>query len=121
MTNKLTSGARRLCRPADAPISGAAKRARSPALDKDDEEIATLARALAHPMRIRILRRLIEDGACQFGQIADLLPIAASTASQHMSILKEAGLVKGEIDGPRPCYCVDPTKLARLRAMLGAL
>lgn len=122
MTNKLTSQARRLCRPPDGAQAGAAKRVAPAGLSETDEtELAQIARALGHPMRLRILRRLIAEGACQFGQIADLLPIAASTASQHMSILKEAGLVKGEIDGPRPCYCVDPKKLARLKTLLGAL
>ena len=87
----------------------------------EDEELALLAKALGHPVRILILRSLLRLGTCHFGPLADLLPVAASTASQHLTILKEAGLVKGEIDGARPCYCVDTEKLQRLRHLLGDL
>jgi ArsR family transcriptional regulator len=90
-------------------------------LRPEDEELAQLAKALAHPVRILILRNLLRIGACYFGRLADLLPVAPSTASQHLTILKEAGLVKGEIEGERPCYCVDPLKLRRLQHLIGDL
>lgn len=90
-------------------------------LRPEDAELAMLAKALAHPVRILILRNLLRIGTCYFGRLADLLPVAASTASQHLSILKEAGLVKGEIDDQRPCYCVDLTQVRRLQHLLGDL
>lgn len=90
-------------------------------LRPEDEELAALAKALAHPVRILILRNLLRIGGCYFGKLADLLPVAPSTASQHVSILKEAGLVKGEIEGERPCYCVDLDKLRRIQHLIGNL
>lgn len=84
-----------------------------------DHELAALTKALGHPVRILIMRSLIRVGTCYFGKLADLLPVAPSTASQHLAILKEAGLVKGDVDGPRPCYCVNTQALARLRQLLG--
>lgn len=90
-------------------------------LRPEDAELAMLAKALAHPVRILILRNLLRIGTCYFGRLADLLPVAASTASQHLSILKEAGLVRGEIDDQRPCYCVDLAQLRRLQHLLGDL
>lgn len=90
-------------------------------LRPEDEELALLAKALGHPVRILILRSLLRIGSCYFGRLADLLPVAASTASQHLSILKEAGLVKGDISEARPCYCVDPGRLQRLQHLIGDL
>lgn len=90
-------------------------------LRPEDEELAMLAKALGHPVRILILRNLLRIGACYFGRLADLLPVAPSTASQHLSVLKEAGLVKGETEGERPCYCVDLVKLRRMQHLIGDL
>ncbi len=87
----------------------------------EDDELAELAKALGHPVRILIIRNLLRIGACYFGKLADLLPVAASTASQHLTILKEAGLVKGDISDGRPCYCVDVKKLRRLQHLIGDL
>jgi ArsR family transcriptional regulator len=90
-------------------------------LRPEDEELAAMAKALGHPVRILILRNLLRIGACYFGRLADLLPVAPSTASQHLSVLKEAGLVKGEIEGERPCYCVNLEKLRRIQHLVGHL
>lgn len=87
----------------------------------EDDELAELAKALAHPVRVLIIRNLLRIGTCYFGKLADLLPVAASTASQHLSVLKEAGLVRGDISDARPCYCVDVPKLRRLQHLLGDL
>lgn len=87
----------------------------------EDEELAELAKAMAHPVRILIVRNLLRIGTCYFGKLADLLPVAASTASQHLTILKDAGIVKGEVEGERPCYCVDIGRLKRVRALLDHL
>lgn len=86
-----------------------------------DDELATLAKALGHPARVRILRLLGQTQGCVCGDLVDELPLAQSTVSQHLKVLKEAGLIRGEIDGPRVCYCVEPAGLRRLRVLIGAL
>lgn len=86
-----------------------------------DEALAILARALAHPARLQILRTLTERGTCACGEVVDVLPLAQSTVSQHLKVLAEAGLVCGEPDGPRTCYCVDAGALARAEAAFTAL
>lgn len=88
---------------------------------EQDERIAAFCKALAHPHRVHILRFLLAQRACFAGEIADQLPVAASTVSQHLAHLKESGLVKGEVDGPRRCYCVDPDALALLKQLVGDL
>lgn len=72
-----------------------------------DNRIANYAKALAHPARIAILKLLIEKQACICGDIVDELPLSQSTVSQHLKELKQAGLIKGDIDGARVCYCID--------------
>jgi ArsR family transcriptional regulator len=86
-----------------------------------DEELATLTKALGHPARVQIMRLLVRREACICGDIVDELPLAQSTVSQHLKVLKEAGLIRGEIDGPRTCYCVEPRALRRLKALVGSL
>ena len=86
-----------------------------------DEELATLTKALGHPARIQVMRLLVRREACVCGDIVDELPLAQSTVSQHLKVLKEAGLIKGEIDGPRTCYCVEPRTLRRLKALVGSI
>jgi ArsR family transcriptional regulator len=86
-----------------------------------DEELALLAKALGHPVRIEIMRLLVRREACVCGDIVDELPLAQSTVSQHLKVLRDAGLVRGEIDGPRVCYCVEPRALRRLKALVGGL
>ncbi len=86
-----------------------------------DEELALLAKAVGHPARVQILRLLVRREACICGDIVDELPLAQSTVSQHLKVLKDAGLIRGSIDGARICYCVDPRTLRRLRALVGGL
>lgn len=88
-----------------------------------DEELAMLAKALGHPARVRIIRFLIEQGedTCVCGDICEEIPLAQSTVSQHLKMLKRAGLIYGEVDGPRVCYAIDRAGLARLKALTGAL
>ncbi len=86
-----------------------------------DEELALLTKALGHPARVQIVRLLVRREACVCGDIVDELPLAQSTVSQHLKVLKEAGLIRGEIDGPRVCYCVEPRTLRRLKALVGSL
>lgn len=89
--------------------------------DEADEELATLSKALGHPARVKIIRTLIRRNACVCGDIVDELPLAQSTVSQHLKVLKDAGLIRGDVDGPRVCYCIEPHALRRLRALVGGL
>ena len=72
-----------------------------------ENKIAMYAKAFGHPARIAILKLLIQKQSCICGDIVDELPLSQSTVSQHLKELKEAGLIKGSIDGPRICYCID--------------
>lgn len=87
----------------------------------DQEELARLAWAVAHPARVQLLRLLIARAGCVCGQLVGEMSLAQSTVSQHLKILKEAGLIRGEVDGPRVCYCVDADGLARLKELIAAL
>jgi ArsR family transcriptional regulator len=89
--------------------------------DAADDELATLAKALGHPARVKILRILIAKNACICSDIVDELPLAQSTVSQHLKVLRDAGLIRGEVDGPRVCYCIEPRTLRRLRALVSAI
>jgi len=86
-----------------------------------DEELATLAKAIGHPARVQILRILVRKAACVCGDIVDELPLAQSTVSQHLKVLKEAGLIRGEVDGPRVCYCIEPRALRRLKVLVAGM
>ncbi len=86
-----------------------------------DEELALYCKAVGHPARVQILRLLVRREACICGDIVDELPLAQSTVSQHLKVLKDAGLIRGEIDGPRVCYCIEPQALRRLKALVGSL
>ena len=86
-----------------------------------DEHLARLAKAIAHPARVAILRMLVRQEGCIVGDIVDELPLAQSTVSQHLKQLKEAGLIRGEVDGPRVCYCVEPGAVALFKALVEAL
>jgi DNA-binding transcriptional ArsR family regulator len=72
-----------------------------------DAKIAKYAKALAHPARVAILQLLIQKQACICGDIVDELPLSQSTVSQHLKELKAAGLIKGDINGVKVCYCID--------------
>jgi ArsR family transcriptional regulator len=86
-----------------------------------EAELALLAKAIAHPLRLQILRLLQARTSCVCGDLVDALPVAQSTVSQHLKVLKEAGLIRGEVDGPRVCYCVEPRALRRLKVLIAAL
>ncbi|HEX8835057.1 MAG TPA: metalloregulator ArsR/SmtB family transcription factor [Abditibacteriaceae bacterium] len=77
-------------------------------LREDDEKLAQLAQALGHPARVAIVRLLLQRQTCICGEIVEVLPLAQSTVSQHLKVLKQAGWVQGEVDGPRVCYCINP-------------
>ncbi|GAB3580497.1 ArsR/SmtB family transcription factor [Hymenobacter daeguensis] len=86
-----------------------------------EQQLATVAKALGHPARVAILRLLAQRRACVCGELVLELPLSQSTVSQHLKELKAAGLVQGEIDGPRVCYCIDPAGWERARQLLGGL
>ena len=87
----------------------------------DDETRAAMAKAIAHPARIAILRLLANRETCVTGDVVAELPLAQSTVSEHLRILREAGLIQGEIEGPRTRYCVNANGLAAIRAGIAAL
>ncbi|MBK6535489.1 MAG: winged helix-turn-helix transcriptional regulator [Deltaproteobacteria bacterium] len=89
--------------------------------DEADEELASLSKAIGHPARVKILRVLVRKNVCICGDIVDELPLAQSTVSQHLKVLKDAGLIRGDVDGPRVCYCIEPRALRRLKALVGGL
>ena len=72
-----------------------------------EQSLAAFAKALAHPARIAILSQLCKKEGSLCGEIVDMLPLSQSTVSQHLKELKSAGLVSGEVDGPRSCYCIN--------------
>ena len=89
--------------------------------DETAEQLAKLAWALAHPARVRIVRVLLSQRACLCGEIVDQLPLAQSTVSQHLKILKEAGLVEGEVDGPKVCYGINRERLKELKSLIAKM
>jgi ArsR family transcriptional regulator, arsenate/arsenite/antimonite-responsive transcriptional repressor len=89
--------------------------------DATAEQFAQLAWALAHPARVRIVRLLIERNSCICGEIVEQIPLAQSTVSQHLKILKESGLIQGEVAGPKVCYCINPGKLDELKKFVAGL
>ena len=87
----------------------------------NDERLALQLRALGHPARLAIVRALAEREKCVCGEIVKHLPLAQSTVSQHLKVLKDAGLITGSIEGPRSCYCLDRKNFAELAALLAPL
>jgi DNA-binding transcriptional ArsR family regulator len=87
----------------------------------DAEELALLLKALAHPARIRLLQHLAQQGTCYFGNLSDVVDLAPSTTSQHVKVLKEAGLVLGSSEEQRMCYCVNQDRLSVLKRLVAGL
>lgn len=85
---------------------------------EQQNRIAAMAKALAHPARIAILEHLIRKGTCVCGDIVDELPLSQSTISQHLKAMKDAGIIRGEIDGSYRCYCIDEQCCASFRSEL---
>jgi len=85
------------------------------------ERLAGYCKALGHPTRVLILRKLIEINRCTCGSIVDELPLAQSTVSAHLKVLRESGLIHGEIEGPKTCYCVNPEAISDMGTLMQAL
>lgn len=77
-------------------------------LTDQEERAAAIFRALGNPARVRIVTELAKRNACVTSELVDLLPLAQSTVSQHLKVLKEAGIIRGMVDGDSPSYCLDP-------------
>lgn len=84
-------------------------------LTTDEERLARMLKALGNPVRFRIMRTLADRQTCITQEIVETTPLAQSTVSQHLKVLREAGLVRGEIEGPATCYCIDPTGVRWLK------
>ncbi len=84
---------------------------------KDSLKLADFAKAISHPARIEILKILSEKNTCICGEIVLEIPLAQSTVSQHLKELKSAGLISGEIDGPKTCYCLNVKGIAEMSGL----
>jgi len=89
--------------------------------DWDTEAFVAICKALSHPIRVQIVDYLKRIDKCFCGDIVELLPLAQSTVSQHLKSLKEAGLIQGEVEGPKTCYCLDKKMLSRFTKMVAVL
>ena len=94
---------------------------KSEGFSQKDLTLAKYAKALSHPARIAILNLLIQKQACICGDIVDELPLSQSTVSQHLKELKEAGLIQGDIDGAKVCYCIDEKEWNAAKNLLNEL
>jgi ArsR family transcriptional regulator len=90
-------------------------------LTADEERLMHMMKALGHPARIQIVRYLSENPQCITGDIVDALPLAQATVSQHLKVLRDAGVICGTIEGPAVCYCLDCDNVAWFREQVGAL
>ncbi|WP_080241304.1 ArsR/SmtB family transcription factor [Spirosoma rigui] len=87
----------------------------------DQNRVAELAKAFAHPARVAILQLLLDKKACVCGDLVDELPLAQATVSQHLKELKRIGLIKGDIDPPRVCYCINEAVWEETRQVFGTM
>ena len=87
----------------------------------DCNTFARICKALGHPARVKIVEFLLTTDSCICGDIVSILPLAQSTVSQHLKSLKEAGLIQGDVEGPRTCYCLDMDVLAKFRNAVATL
>ena len=86
---------------------------------KKQNELANMAKAIAHPARIAILQQLVKTNACVCGSLVNELGLAQPTISQHLKELKLAGLIRGTVDGTSVCYCIDPKIWHKYRQFFG--
>ena len=88
-------------------------------LTQDETRLAQMLKALGNPLRFRIMQYLATHSVCITGDIVEFTDLAQSTVSQHLKVLREAGLVRGEVEGPATCYCVDPVGIQFLKTQIG--
>lgn len=99
--------------------SGPSDRTRDDLLDA--ESFAAICKALGHPARIKIVDYLKKTDGCVCGRIVEIMPLAQSTVSQHLKILKQAGLIRGEVEGLNTCYCLDPEVIKKFKRTVESL
>lgn len=87
-------------------------------LTPDEARLARMLKALGNPIRFQIVKTLAECQTCITQEIVDSMPLAQSTVSQHLQVLREAGLIHGEIKGPATCYCLDPEGIRWLKEQI---
>ncbi len=80
----------------------------------EESNLADIAKALSHPARLKILKILAEMDVCMCGEIVDLLPLAQATVSQHLKELQRVGLIKGTVEGPKMCYCINTDTIKKV-------
>ena len=90
-------------------------KAKTPTIPKEKLRLASMLKALGNPIRFQIVETLAERQMCITAEIVETTPLAQSTVSQHLKVLKEAGLIRGEIEGPATCYCLDPENIRWLK------
>ncbi|GAB2686441.1 metalloregulator ArsR/SmtB family transcription factor [Mucilaginibacter koreensis] len=86
---------------------------------EEQNRLATMLKAMAHPARIAILQHIVKANACICGDLVEELGLAQATISQHLKELKNAGLIQGTIEGVSVCYCIEPKAWAKLQKELG--
>jgi len=87
----------------------------------EQNQLATFAKAFAHPARIAIIQQIVKNKTCIVGNLTEALPLSQSTISQHLKELKNIGIIKGEIEGPSICYCINRENWNIAKAMLSNL
>jgi len=87
----------------------------------EQNRIADLAKALAHPARVAIIQHLLKVNSCVCGDLVEVLPLAQATVSQHLKELKQIGIIQGEINPPRVCYCINETVWQEAKTIFGDL
>ena len=87
----------------------------------EQNRIAELAKALAHPARVAIVQHLLKTKACICGDLVDALPLSQSTVSQHLKEMKKAGIITGSVEPPKVCYCLNLDALHEFRAAFGEM
>ena len=88
-------------------------------VSSDKLRLAKMLKALGNPIRFQIVETLAERQMCITSEIVETTPLAQSTVSQHLKVLKEAGLIHGEIEGPATCYCLNPESFRWLKDQIG--
>lgn len=86
--------------------------------NEEQNQLAVYAKAFAHPARIAIIQQIIKNKTCIVGTLSEALPLSQSTISQHLKELKNIGIIKGEIEGPSICYCINEENWNNARNML---
>ncbi len=88
-------------------------------LNRDEIRLAAMLKALGNPVRFSIMQYLAEKQMCITGDIVDFTTLAQSTVSQHLKVLRDAGLIEGEVEGPATCYCISQEGIQFLKAQIG--